>query len=130
MCLTFGELPGENVKDALKLHCRSVEVFPVNYWANAVRSLPYLLSRKSITLSMFHSSEMADAVKRKVGEGKYNIVFAYSSSMAPYAMDIEGLPRGDGLYRRRLGEMARLLQEGDVAQELGVPPGGQLPQGV
>lgn len=76
----------------LRRYCRNVTVARLNpRWAR-VRSLPYLLSRKPLTIPYFHSSELRRAVANAVTRRGYDRIFVYCSAMAQYVDPGWGIP--------------------------------------
>lgn len=93
MSLCFGKMPGPDVKRNLEKFCRTVGIYQLNYRTNLIRSAPYLLTGTPLTTPMFYSGAMKKALQKKVLGEDFDLIYIFSSSMAPYALDIEAVPK-------------------------------------
>lgn len=78
--------------DALAEVCEKVEVFPVSRSGGYVRMAAGAVRPAPLTLSFFHSKELAARVAELAREGGYDAVVAFSSSMGPYASRLSPVP--------------------------------------
>lgn len=71
-----------------------VRVARVPYWANRIRAAMILPTRQPLTLALLHSPEMPARLREIVDRARPDLVFAYCSSMARYAMalPLRGIP--------------------------------------
>ncbi len=85
----------EEAERAVELEgwCRRVEVFRCSRPAGLARVAVGLLGRRPLTLSYFRSSRLERRTLQLAAVGSYDAVVACSSSMAPYALALEGVPR-------------------------------------
>ncbi len=68
----------------LRRYCRHVTVARLNpHWAR-VRTLPYFLTGKPLTIPYFHSRELRREVANAVARHEYDRIFVYCSAMAQY----------------------------------------------
>jgi sugar transferase (PEP-CTERM/EpsH1 system associated) len=72
--------------------CERVEVFPIHRPAAFLRAAAGALNPRPLTLSFFESAALRRRVQELAGSEKFDLVVAYSSSMAPYAELVEGVP--------------------------------------
>lgn len=77
-------------RPALLKHCARVTVAAIHPRAARLRSLPYLLTKKPLTLAYFHSKELALQVQRALAARSYDRIFVYCSAMAQYAVEGAG----------------------------------------
>lgn len=78
----------------LEEHCRSVEIVPLDKRGAKARALLALLSgSKPFTLGYFYDRRMERLVENKLRAGSYDLIMAYSSSMAQYVMRAEAGPK-------------------------------------
>lgn len=78
----------KEVRDAEQLSSLCEQLFTVRMrplWAK-IRCLPTLLSSDPLTLPYFRSARMGFQVRRWLRNGQFDLVLAFSSSMAQYAM--------------------------------------------
>jgi polysaccharide biosynthesis protein PslH len=78
--------------DALTEVCEKVEVFPVSSPGGYLRAAAGAVRPAPLTLSFFHSRELAARVAALAKEGGYDAVVAFSSSMGPYAARLAPVP--------------------------------------
>jgi len=71
----------------LKEFCRDVELVPLHPWPQRIRAGVALLSGKPWTLGYFSTPLMKQAVCRQLRSQSFDLIFVYSSSMAPYVSD-------------------------------------------
>ncbi|NTU41852.1 MAG: TIGR03087 family PEP-CTERM/XrtA system glycosyltransferase [Nitrospirales bacterium] len=93
MSLSFEKDSDSSAREILRKYCTSVEIFPVSYALNSMKSAFYLFSDTPLTVPLFHSGEMRKRVSQRLAREIFDLVFIYSSSMAPYAIDADNLPR-------------------------------------
>jgi sugar transferase (PEP-CTERM/EpsH1 system associated) len=72
--------------------CARVEVFPIQRSAAYLRAALGVLRPRPLTLSFFESAELRRRVEELAGSERFDAVVAYSSSMAPYASLLPGVP--------------------------------------
>lgn len=79
--------------DNLKSHCRSVTLVPLHSWPQRIRAARSLVIGEPWTLGYFKSRMMKTAVGDALRAHAFDLVFAFSSSMAPYARMIKNIPK-------------------------------------
>ncbi|HEX2225221.1 MAG TPA: glycosyltransferase, partial [Thermoanaerobaculia bacterium] len=90
--LTLADGPVPDLS-SLESVCEKVEVFPISRPAAFVRAALGALRPQPLTLSFFDSAALHKRVAELAGREKYDVVVAYSSSMAPYAEVFAGVPK-------------------------------------
>jgi sugar transferase (PEP-CTERM/EpsH1 system associated) len=87
-------LADQGVPDLSELQamCEAVEVFPVHRPSAYVRAAFGLLRPRPLTLSFFESRELRRRVEELARTERFDLVVAYSSSMAPYVEPFAGVP--------------------------------------
>lgn len=94
--LTLADGPVPDLS-SLESVCEKVEVFPISRPAAFVRAALGALRPQPLTLSFFDSAALHQRVAELAGQNqetaKYDVVVAYSSSMAPYAEAFAGVPK-------------------------------------
>jgi polysaccharide biosynthesis protein PslH len=74
--------------DELRGFARDVMVAPVPRWANLVRgSLKLLTTRRPLTLELLHAPALNRLLIERLTRSKPDVVFAYCSAMARYAIE-------------------------------------------
>lgn len=71
----------------LKKFCKEAYLFAVNPLFAKIKAAFYLLAGMPATLGYFYSYKMKSKINELVRSQKFDLVFAYSSSMAQYVMD-------------------------------------------
>ncbi len=85
--MAFAEPPSDARHSArLRRSFASVTLVPLDMRWQRLRALASLASREPLTLPAFRSAAMRDEVARAVRELRPDVIFAESSSMAPYAL--------------------------------------------
>jgi len=79
-------------KPVLLRHCRRVTVARLNPRVARLRSIPYLLTRKPLTIPYFYSTELHSEIRKAITERSYDRVFVYCSAMAQYVESTGGIP--------------------------------------
>jgi sugar transferase (PEP-CTERM/EpsH1 system associated) len=77
----------------LRKHCRRVTLVPLHRWPQRFRAAVNMLFCKPWTLGYFENPEMHAVLAGELSQNSFDLVFAYSSSMAPYARSLAGLPK-------------------------------------
>ncbi len=72
--------------------CETVEVFPVHRPAALVRSALGVFRPRPLTLAFFASPELRRRVEELAARERFDVIVAYSSSMAPYVEPFAGVP--------------------------------------
>lgn len=76
--------------------CEKVEVFPIRRPMAFLRAALGALRPRPLTLSFFDSAALhkrvAELARPREGQARFDLVVAYSSSMAPYAEPFSGVP--------------------------------------
>ena len=93
MSVCFGEMPKPEIKQALEQFCRTVGIFPIDYKKNMIKSVPYFLTKIPLTVPMFFSKNLKAEVQQRLKYEKFDLIYIFSSSMAPYVMEIENVPK-------------------------------------
>jgi len=105
----------------VELERRGVEVFaaPLSVALARLRCLPYLITRKPLTLPWFYASGLARRLREWVTERRPDICFAYSSSMGQYVLELG--TRLDGC--KKIMQFAELDSDkwAQYAREVGFP---------
>jgi polysaccharide biosynthesis protein PslH len=73
--------------------CRRIvvsRIYPA--WAR-IRSLPFVFSRKPLTLPYFYAAKLQLEVHRAIGRHAYDRIFVYCSAMGQYVESIAGIPK-------------------------------------
>jgi len=70
--------------------CAGVACFPISPWSRRLRALLRLRRGKPLTLDYFSDARLSAWVDDTVARHGIRRVFAFSSSMAPYAMPLDG----------------------------------------
>jgi sugar transferase (PEP-CTERM/EpsH1 system associated) len=89
LTLSDGPLPDLTPLQEL---CERVEVFPVHRPAAYLRSALGILRPRPLTLSFFESAELRRRVEALAASESFDVIVAYSSSMAPYVEPFAGVP--------------------------------------
>ena len=91
--VAFAEPPADAAHAArLRRHFASVTLVPLDLRVQKVKALTTLLTRRPLTLSVFHSDALARAVDGLVRDLRPDALFAESTSMAPYALAHPAVP--------------------------------------
>jgi sugar transferase (PEP-CTERM/EpsH1 system associated) len=72
---------------ALQEFCEEVKLLPLLAWRQRFKAAKALLSGEPWTLGYFHRAEMAQTVGQLLRSYPFDLLFAYSSSVAPYLME-------------------------------------------
>lgn len=72
--------------------CERVEVFPVHRPAGYVRSALGVFGQRPLTLAFFESAGLRRRVEELAARERFDVIVAYSSSMAPYVEPFQGVP--------------------------------------
>lgn len=89
LTLADGAVPGLAPLEEL---CERVEVFPVHRPAAYLRSALRVLRPRPLTLSFFESAELRRRVEELAARQRFDVIVAYSSSMAPYVEPFADVP--------------------------------------
>lgn len=71
-------------RDVLGGICREVTIAPLNPVHSKLRTLPYLLTRRPLTVPYFFSLKLKRAVSAAFARRRYDRIFLYCSAMAQY----------------------------------------------
>jgi polysaccharide biosynthesis protein PslH len=83
---TFADDPADlSHRSTLLEHCNRLTVVSLNPRFARLRSLPFLFTRKPLTLPYFYSAELAGKIRQASCQRSYDRVFVYCSAMAQYA---------------------------------------------
>lgn len=93
MSVCFGRMPESEVIQALRHYCRTVRIFPIRYRANLVKSLAYFLTKIPLTVPMFFSKDLKLELQQRLKYERFDLIYIFSSSMAPYIMDVDNVPK-------------------------------------
>lgn len=69
--------------------CKEVYLFPINRLVGKIKAALYLLSGIPATIGYFHSRKMKAKIEELIRSQRFDLVFAYSSSMAQYVMNAD-----------------------------------------
>jgi sugar transferase (PEP-CTERM/EpsH1 system associated) len=78
---------------AARACCSQFYAEPIDRAHAQARALAALLQGKSFTLAYFHSRSMAQRIRQALKSRRYDLIFVFCSSMAPYVWDVTGTPR-------------------------------------
>jgi sugar transferase (PEP-CTERM/EpsH1 system associated) len=78
---------------ALSQMCERVEVFPLSRTAGSLKAALAAMGRRPLSLAYFESRALKARLATLAREGRFDVVVAYSSSMAPYAEMLPATPR-------------------------------------
>ena len=90
MSICFGKAPDKEELRPLENFCRTVEVFPVNYWKNIMRCAPFIFSDVPLTVQLFFSKELNRRLKERLERERFDLIYIYSSQMATAVMEARG----------------------------------------
>jgi polysaccharide biosynthesis protein PslH len=76
----------------LRAHCRRLTVARLDRRLAQLRTLPFLFTRKPLTLPYFYSEELKREVRNALRQRSYDRVFVYCSAMAQYVEGLDGVP--------------------------------------
>ncbi len=95
LCAIDDAEESQEVQDALESFCHRHAVFALSPWRRAVGALASLVKREPVTLGYFHHPDVTRTIDRWQTEVKFDAAYVFSSSMAPYWLDLHartGLP--------------------------------------
>lgn len=78
--------------EVLRRSCRQVTVVRLNPRTARLKALPYLLTRKPLTLPYFYSRELQREVRKALNTQAFDRIFVYCSAMAQYVESAAGIP--------------------------------------
>jgi polysaccharide biosynthesis protein PslH len=89
---------GDDVTDRqyakdLRNHCRTVTIIPMAGWMQKLKAGVSLLRGEPFTLGYFRHSAMRAAVRNALAQTKFDVIFVYCSSMAPYVAGANAIPK-------------------------------------
>lgn len=79
--------------DELRRYCRSVTLFPIRRVRQRINAVRSMFRGEPWTLGYYADPRMLREVRAKLSSAQFDLVFAFSSSMAPYALSTDRLPR-------------------------------------
>src|ERR1700732_1734820 len=74
-------------------YCRNLYAERISWSRSRVRALFAVILGRSLTTAFFHSPFMAARIQEALKSEQYDLVFVFSSSMAPYAKFAQEVPR-------------------------------------
>ncbi|MEK7317421.1 MAG: TIGR03087 family PEP-CTERM/XrtA system glycosyltransferase [Candidatus Eisenbacteria bacterium] len=77
----------------LRQRCASVDVVYRSPWGARILALAAIVTGRPLSVAAFASRELRRLVGERLRVSRPDLVFAYSSAMAPYAEGIDGMPR-------------------------------------
>jgi hypothetical protein len=95
--ISLASLTDEDIDEvrlaALRDICVSVDVARIHgFWRKAM-SLFYLPTRTPLTLPNYYSRELKEKIRRRLETESFDIIFIYCSSMAPYVLECDRIPK-------------------------------------
>jgi sugar transferase (PEP-CTERM/EpsH1 system associated) len=78
--------------DGLAKYCRLLRVSKVHSKLARLRSLPYLLTARPLTVPYFHSRELELEVRKALSNQSYDCIFVYCSAMMQYVQSVPDVP--------------------------------------
>jgi sugar transferase (PEP-CTERM/EpsH1 system associated) len=91
--ICFDEVPDEIVIREMKKYCKTVEIFPVKYKRNLLKSAFYLFTKIPLTIPMFYSKGLFQTLKKRCETEAFDLIYMFSSSIAPYTLNIQNIPK-------------------------------------
>jgi sugar transferase (PEP-CTERM/EpsH1 system associated) len=92
--LAFCDLRGDlQYKTQLLKYCRTVTLLPLSPWIQRARAVFSMLVGEPWTLGYFRCSSMRRAVQEQLAKERFDMLFVYSSSMAPYVKSVDQIPK-------------------------------------
>jgi sugar transferase (PEP-CTERM/EpsH1 system associated) len=79
-------------KFELERYCHSVTVATLSKPLAGLRAIPAVLRGLPLTLPYFYSADLAVKIREALSRRSYDLIFVYSSSMAQYVANQDGLP--------------------------------------
>ena len=80
-------------REALRDYCESLEFFKINPLFGKIKSCFHLFAQSPLTLPAFYSRAFRDSVTSKLRDGRFDLVYIYSSSMAQYVLGAKNIPK-------------------------------------
>lgn len=82
--------------DELNKYCKGLDYDIINPRWQKIKSIPYLLTRRPLSVPYFYSRQLQAAVDKRLGENKIDAIICFSSPMAEYvfkskALDVRSL---------------------------------------
>lgn len=77
----------------LRRYCKAVDIFKIDPWLSRLRAAFGLFSNVPLTLPLFYSGKLAQAVKTRLAQNAIDLVYIYSSPMAQYALTNDKIPK-------------------------------------
>ncbi len=93
--------------DELKKYCTTVNYDVINPKWQKIKSLPYLFSKKPLTVPYFYSKKLQKAIDCRASSIKFDAVFAFSSPMAEYVFN-------SSFFHKAKGQMKLIMDFVDV----------------
>jgi len=92
--LAFGD-DGRDAEysEALGKYCQTVTVIPLHPRYQRVRALASMLVGNPWTIGYFSSPQMESAVRKALSSTHFDVIFVFSSSMAPYVAGVDDIPK-------------------------------------
>jgi len=79
-------------QSTLRNYCHKLTVVSLNRRLARLRTLPFLFSRRPLTIPYFYSAELVRAVRRAIRKRSYDRIFMYCSAMAQYTDVMDQVP--------------------------------------
>jgi len=73
--------------------CTSIDVGRIHRIRRTIMSLFYLPTLTPLTLPNYYSKELQEKVELRLRQESFDLIFIYCSSMAPYVLDRERIPK-------------------------------------
>jgi sugar transferase (PEP-CTERM/EpsH1 system associated) len=80
-------------KTELLKYCRTVTLVPLSPWVQRAKAVSSMLVGEPWTLGYFRSRSMLRAVETQLAKKRFDMIFVYSSSMAPYVKAVDRIPK-------------------------------------
>jgi sugar transferase (PEP-CTERM/EpsH1 system associated) len=78
--------------DVVRQYCRNLYAEKISWLRSRAQALLALLLGRPFTSAFFHSPTMARRVQEALQTNDYDVVFVFSSSMAPYVESVSDIP--------------------------------------
>ncbi len=92
--LSFCDDPKEVAyAEDLKQYCKNVTLMPLPRRRQQAQAFVSMLTGRPWTLGYFSHPQMWAAVRKRLGTPRYDAIFVFSSSMAPYVASVNEIPK-------------------------------------
>ncbi len=93
VCFSSAGVDEWEARERLRNFCPRVQIVPLETPPQSPGSLGNLLARKPLALRRYYRRDLLTRLQGIGQNGRYDLVFAYSTAMAPYLAAFPGIPR-------------------------------------